>query len=114
LSPKTKSDQEKLGVGLAKLKAEDPTFHVKTDEETGQVVIAGMGELHLEIIVDRLKREFSVGSVGRRARRSPTRKRSRAPPKAKASGIKQSGGRGQYGHAKIASSRASPAKATSS
>ena len=60
IEPKTKADQEKLGQGLAKLMAEDPTFRVKTDQETGQVVIAGMGELHLEIIVDRLKREFSV------------------------------------------------------
>ena len=66
IEPKTKVDQEKLGQGLGKLKAEDPTFHVKTDEETGQVVISGMGELHLEIIVDRLKREFSVeASVGK-------------------------------------------------
>src|SRR5690606_21338625 len=60
IEPKTKSDQEKLGLGLSKLMAEDPTFRVKTDHETGQVVIAGMGELHLEIIVDRLKREFNV------------------------------------------------------
>jgi elongation factor G len=60
IEPKTKSDQEKLGVGLQKLMAEDPTFRVKTDEQTGQVVISGMGELHLEIIVDRLKREFGV------------------------------------------------------
>ena len=66
IEPKTKGDQEKLGVGLQKLMAEDPTFRVKTDEQTGQVVIAGMGELHLEIIVDRLKREFSVeASVGK-------------------------------------------------
>ena len=66
IEPKTKGDQEKLGVGLAKLMAEDPTFRVKTDEQTGQVVIAGMGELHLEIIVDRLKREFNVeASVGK-------------------------------------------------
>src|SRR5262249_56432867 len=65
IEPKTKSDQEKLGVGLQKLRAEDPTFHVQTDQQTGQVIIAGMGELHLEIIVDRLKREFSVeASVG--------------------------------------------------
>ena len=66
IEPKTKGDQEKLGVGLPKLMAEDPTFRVKTDEQTGQVVIAGMGELHLEIIVDRLKREFGVeASVGK-------------------------------------------------
>ena len=66
IEPKTKADQEKLGMGLGKLMAEDPTFRVKTDTETGQVVIAGMGELHLEIIVDRLKREFSVeATVGK-------------------------------------------------
>src|SRR4029079_7683987 len=66
IEPKTKSDQEKLGVGLQKLRAEDPTFHVQTDLQTGQVIIAGMGELHLEIIVDRLKREFSVeATVGK-------------------------------------------------
>jgi elongation factor G len=66
IEPKTKGDQEKLGQGLAKLMAEDPTFRVNTDEQTGQVVIRGMGELHLEIIVDRLKREFSVdASVGK-------------------------------------------------
>src|SRR4029453_902835 len=64
--PKTKGDQEKLGLGLGKLMAEDPTFRVNTDEQTGQVVIRGMGELHLEIIVDRLKREFNVdASVGK-------------------------------------------------
>ena len=66
IEPKTKADQEKLGQGMAKLMAEDPTFRVRTDEQTGQVVIAGMGELHLEIIVDRLKREFGVeASVGK-------------------------------------------------
>src|SRR4029078_4557939 len=66
IEPKTKGDQEKLGQGLAKLMAEDPTFRVNRDEQTAQVVIRGMGELHLEIIVDRLKREFSVdASVGK-------------------------------------------------
>ena len=66
IEPKTKADQEKLGQGMAKLMAEDPTFRVRTDEQTDQVVIAGMGELHLEIIVDRLKREFGVeASVGK-------------------------------------------------
>ena len=67
IEPKTKSDQEKLGVGLQKLMAEDPTFRVQTDQQTGQVIIAGMGELHLEIIVDRLKREFSVEATRRQA-----------------------------------------------
>jgi elongation factor G len=83
IEPKTKADQEKLGQGMAKLMAEDPTFRVATDEQTGQVVIAGMGELHLEIIVDRLKREFAVErvSASRRSlirRRSPPRRRPRA------------------------------------
>jgi elongation factor G len=100
IEPKTKSDQEKLGVGLAKLKAEDPTFHVKTDEETGQVVIAGMGELHLEIIVDRLKREFSVeASVG--APQVAYKETITRGAEGEGKWIKQSGGRGQYGHAKI-------------
>jgi len=100
IEPKTKSDQEKLGQGLAKLMAEDPTFRVRTDDQTGQVVIAGMGELHLEIIVDRLKREFSVdASVGKpQVAYKETLTRS-----ADGEGryIRQTGGRGQYGHAKI-------------
>jgi elongation factor G len=100
IEPKTKADQEKLGQGLAKLQAEDPTFRVRTDHDTGQVVIAGMGELHLEIIVDRLKREFSVeASVGRpQVAYKETLTRS-----ADGEGryIRQTGGRGQYGHAKI-------------
>ena len=100
IEPKTKVDQEKLGVGLAKLKAEDPTFHVKTDEETGQVVIAGMGELHLEIIVDRLKREFNVeASVG--APQVAYKETITKAAEGEGKWIKQSGGRGQYGHAKI-------------
>jgi elongation factor G len=100
IEPKTKADQEKLSHGLAKLMAEDPTFRVKTDPETGQVVISGMGELHLEIIVDRLKREFSVeASVGKpQVAYKETLTRA-----ADGEGryIKQTGGRGQYGHAKI-------------
>jgi elongation factor G len=100
IEPKTKSDQEKLGQGLAKLMAEDPTFRVKTDEQTGQVVIAGMGELHLEIIVDRLKREFNVeASVGKPQvayKETLTR-----PADGEGRYIRQTGGRGQYGHAKI-------------
>jgi len=100
IEPKTKGDQEKLGVGLAKLMGEDPTFRVKTDEQTGQVVIAGMGELHLEIIVDRLKREFSVeASVGKPQvayKETLTR-----PADGEGRYIRQTGGRGQYGHAKI-------------
>jgi elongation factor G len=100
IEPKTKADQEKLGMGLQKLKAEDPTFHVKTDVDTGQVVIAGMGELHLEIIVDRLKREFSVeASVGKPqvAYKETVTRASEGEGRY----IKQTGGRGQYGHAKI-------------
>ena len=100
IEPKTKADQEKLGVGLSKLMAEDPTFRVKTDQATGEVVIEGMGELHLEIIVDRLKREFNVeASVGRPQvayKETLTR-----PADGVMKYAKQSGGRGQYGHAKI-------------
>src|SRR5881275_3105997 len=100
IEPKTKADQEKLGHGLQKLMAEDPTFRVKTDQATGEVVIAGMGELHLEIIVDRLKREFNVeASVGRPQvayKETLTR-----PADGEMKYAKQTGGRGQYGHAKI-------------
>src|ERR1700716_2638088 len=100
IEPKTKVDQEKLGVGLGTLMAEDPTFRVKTDDQTGQVVIAGMGELHLEIIVDRLKREFNVeATVGRPQvayKETLTR-----PAEGEGRYIRQTGGRGQYGHAKI-------------
>jgi elongation factor G len=100
IEPKTKADQEKLGQGLGKLMAEDPTFRVKTDPATGEVVIAGMGELHLEIIVDRLKREFNVeASVGRPQvayKETLTR-----PADGEMKYAKQTGGRGQYGHVKI-------------
>src|SRR5262249_56996364 len=100
IEPKTKPDQEKLGQGLGKLMAEDPTFRVRTDEQTGQVVIAGMGELLLEIIVDRLKREFGVeASVGRPQvayKETLTR-----PSEGEGRYVRQTGGRGQYGHAKI-------------
>jgi elongation factor G len=100
IEPKTKADQEKLGLGLAKLMAEDPTFRVKTDDETGQVVIAGMGELHLEIIVDRLKREFNVEATVGKPQVAYKETITRA---AEGEGryVKQTGGRGQYGHAKI-------------
>jgi len=97
IEPKTKGDQEKLGQGLSKLMAEDPTFRVRTDDQTGQVVIAGMGELHLEIIVDRLKSEFSVeASVGKPQvayKETLTR-----PADGEGRYIRQTGGRGQYGH----------------
>jgi elongation factor G len=100
IEPKTKADQEKLGQGLGKLMAEDPTFRVKTDQQTGEVVISGMGELHLDIIVDRLKREFNVeATVGRPQvayKETLTR-----PADGEMKYAKQTGGRGQYGHAKI-------------
>jgi elongation factor G len=100
IEPKTKVDQEKLGMGLAKLMAEDPTFRVKTDTETGQVVISGMGELHLEIIVDRLKREFGVeATVG--APQVAYKETVTRAAEGEGKYIKQTGGRGQYGHAKI-------------
>ncbi|MGK7312897.1 MAG: elongation factor G [Candidatus Longimicrobiales bacterium M2_2A_002] len=98
IEPKTKADQDKLNQGLVKLAEEDPTFRVHTDEETGQTIISGMGELHLEIIVDRLKREFKVGAnIGRPqvAYREAIKK---AAEKVEAKFIRQSGGRGQYGH----------------
>jgi elongation factor G len=100
IEPKTKADQEKLGQGMAKLMAEDPTFRVNTDEQTGQVVIRGMGELHLEIIVDRLKREFGVGaSVGKP--QVAYKETLTAPAEGEGRFVRQTGGRGQYGHAKI-------------
>jgi len=100
IEPKTKADQDKLGTALGKLTREDPTFRVHTDEDTGQTIISGMGELHLEIIVDRLTREFSVGAnVGR----PQVAYRETITEEAKGEGrfVRQSGGRGQYGHAKI-------------
>jgi elongation factor G len=100
VEPKTKSDQEKLGTGLAKLMQEDPTFKVETDPDTGQTKISGMGELHLEIIVDRLKREFNVeANVGKP--QVAYKETIRKPAKGEGRWIKQTGGRGQYGHAKI-------------
>ena len=100
IEPKTQTDQGKLGVGLAKLMAEDPTFRVQTDDQTGQVVISGMGELHLEILVDRLQREFGVGAtVGRpQVAYKETLTRSAV---SEGRYVKQTGGRGQYGHVKI-------------
>ncbi|MGH9200830.1 MAG: elongation factor G, partial [Vicinamibacterales bacterium] len=100
VEPKTKADQDKLGAALAKLAEEDPTFKVRFDQETGQTLIAGMGELHLEIIVDRMLREFNVqANVGRPqvAYKETIRKVSKAEGRY----IRQTGGRGQYGHAKI-------------
>jgi elongation factor G len=100
IEPKTKADQEKLGAGMQKLMAEDPTFRVKTDPQTGEVVIAGMGELHLEIIVDRLKREFNVESSSGRPQVAYKETLTR-PADGEMKYAKQTGGRGQYGHVKI-------------
>jgi len=100
IEPKTKADQEKMGVALSRLAQEDPTFKVKSDPETGQTIIAGMGELHLEIIVDRMMREFKVdANVGKPqvAYRETIRKRVEAEGKF----VRQSGGRGQYGHVRL-------------
>jgi len=97
IEPKTKADQEKLGISLSKLASEDPSFRVKTDEETGQTIISGMGELHLEIIVDRLFREFKVdANVGK----PQVAYRETISKKVKSEGkfVRQSGGRGQFGH----------------
>ncbi len=98
VEPRTKADQEKMGIALGKLAHEDPSFRVSTDEESGQTIIAGMGELHLEIIVDRMKREFSVeANVGKPqvAYRETIRK---VVEKVEGKFVRQSGGRGQYGH----------------
>ena len=100
VEPRTKSDQEKLGTGLAKLMQEDPTFKVETDKDTGQTKISGMGELHLEVVVERLKREFGVeANVGKP--QVAYKETIRKPAKGEGRWIKQTGGRGQYGHAKI-------------
>lgn len=97
IEPKTKADSEKLGVSLGRLAEEDPTFKVRVDQETGQTIIAGMGELHLEIIVDRLLREFKVeANVGKP--QVAYRETIKNPVKAEGKFIRQSGGRGQYGH----------------
>ncbi|MDH5777414.1 MAG: elongation factor G, partial [Gammaproteobacteria bacterium] len=97
IEPKTKPDQEKMGVALSKLAQEDPSFRVHTDEESGQIIISGMGELHLEIIVDRLKREFSVAAnVG--APQVAYRETIRKTVEQEGKFVRQSGGRGQYGH----------------
>ncbi len=97
VEPKTKGDQEKMGVALGKLAQEDPSFRVRTDEESGQTIISGMGELHLDIIVDRLKREFKVeANIG--APQVAYRETIRQSTEAEGKFVRQSGGRGQYGH----------------
>jgi elongation factor G len=108
IEPKSKADQDRLGIALQKLSEEDPTFRVHADAETGQTIISGMGELHLEIIVDRMKREFKVGAnVGRPqvAYRETIRKR---VEDVEGKFIRQTGGRGQYGHVVINVEHAKP------
>lgn len=100
IEPKTKGDQEKMGIALSRLAQEDPSFRVRGDEESGQTIIAGMGELHLDIIVDRMKREFSVeANVGKP--QVAYRETIRKPVKQEGKFVRQSGGRGQYGHVVI-------------
>ena len=97
VEPKSKADQEKMGIALGKLAQEDPSFRVKTDEETGQTIISGMGELHLDIIVDRMRREFSVeANIGKP--QVAYRERIRNTTEIEGKFVRQSGGRGQYGH----------------
>jgi elongation factor G len=97
VEPKTKADQEKMGIALNRLAQEDPSFRVKTDEETNQTIISGMGELHLEILVDRMKREFGVeANVG--APQVAYREAIKKPVEIEGKFVKQSGGKGQYGH----------------
>jgi elongation factor G len=98
VEPKTKADQEKMGVALGRLAQEDPSFRVRTDEESGQTIISGMGELHLEIIVDRMKREFGVDANVGAPQVAYRETIKRSCPEVEGRFIKQSGGRGQYGH----------------
>ncbi len=97
IEPKTKQDQEKMAIALSKLSEEDPTFKIKTDEETQQVIIAGMGELHLEVLVERMKREFKV-EVNTGQPQVAYKETIKGSAQAEGKYIKQSGGRGQYGH----------------
>jgi elongation factor G len=108
VEPKTKGDQDKLGNGLQRLSEEDPTFRVRTDDETGQTLISGMGELHLEIIVDRLKREFSVDANVGRPQVAYRETISKPVQKIEGRFVRQTGGRGQYGHAVIDAEPAEP------
>ncbi len=109
IEPKSKADQDKMGVALSKLSEEDPTFRTWTDEETGQTIIAGMGELHLEIIVDRMKREFKVeANVG--APQVAYRETFKNSAKVEGKFVRQSGGRGQYGHVWVEFSPLEPGK----
>jgi elongation factor G len=109
VEPKTKSDQEKMGIALNRLAQEDPSFRVRTDEESGQTIISGMGELHLEIIVDRMKREFNVeANVG--APQVAYREAIKKATEIEGKFIKQSGGKGQYGHVWLKMEPAEPGK----
>jgi elongation factor G len=100
VEPKSKADQEKMGLALGRLAQEDPSFRVKTDEETGQTIISGMGELHLDILVDRMKREFKVeANIG--APQVAYRETFTRAADVEGKFVKQSGGRGQYGHVKV-------------
>ena len=107
IEPKTKADQEKMGIALRKLSDEDPTFRIKTDDETGETIISGMGELHLEILVERMKREFNVvADVGKP--QVAYRETILGAADAEGKYIKQTGGRGQYGHVKIKMKKMEP------
>src|SRR5207247_181763 len=108
IEPKSKADQDKLGAGLQRLGEEDPTFRVRTDDETGQTLIAGMGELHLEIIVDRLKREFNVDANVGRPQVAYRETFGRPVEKVQGRFVRQTGGKGQYGHAVIDAAPLSP------
>ncbi len=109
VEPKTKADQEKLSTSLVKLSDEDPTFHIRTNEDTGQTIISGMGELHLEIIIDRLLREFKVGAnIGKP--QVAYKETITESVEAEGKFIRQSGGRGQYGHVKVVMEPNEPGK----
>ena len=107
IEPKTKADQDKMGMALGKLAQEDPTFRIHTDEDTGQTIISGMGELHLEVLVDRMLREFSVGAnVGKP--QVAYKETIRSKTESEGRYVRQTGGRGQYGHVKISLEPAEP------
>jgi elongation factor G len=100
IEPKTKSDQDKLGIALQKLSEEDPTFRVRTDEETGQTIISGMGELHLEVLVDRMRREYKV-EANQGKPQVAYRESISQPADVDSRFVRQTGGKGQYGHVKL-------------
>ncbi len=108
IEPKSTADQDKLSQALHKLAEEDPTFRVRTDEQTGQTIVSGMGELHLEILIDRLKREFNVKANVGRPRVAYRESITRAVPKVEGRFVKQTGGRGQYGHVVVSVEPAEP------